>query len=671
MKKLTMLATFVATLAVPLVLKSQTTVFQDTFAGSSVSTFNPTAASPGTLNATNTAYCVAASKDARGSTIGSGAFNLTTVATSSGYIEAQARFTNAPIVLNAAGQYVEIFYTMTANPGIFNGQASTNMQLNIGLFNTGQSGPTNGGFLWNAGLSASSNQVPTGACQNWLGYIGQIAFTTNTGPVQSSSLAYRPPQIGANNLNQGLGLSSGAAGLNSFTTYAGISSGSGPVLTNGSQYTVDLKIQYVTATQIAVTNTLYFGAGNGGTIYSSGGWTGQFGGIATNLTTTFDGFEIGLRPTGPKSGAVSVTNKITGVTVISYIPTAPTIAGLTNQTVIQGNNTTLSATITGVPTPAYQWQTNGVNIGGATSPTLALSNVQYAQNGWTYSLVASNFVGSITNSMTLSVIVPPSIAGLSDQAVSSGNTASLNPTVSGVPTPTLQWRYNGANLTDGLTVNGSTIAGSTSNPLTITGAQSGDSGTYSLVASNSAGMVTNSMYLTVGSGNVAPILTGPTNITVIQGNNGTFSATVSGLPVPTLQWLNQTGTPITSATNNTLVLSSVLYSQNGYVYSLVASNSVGSVTNSATLTVIVPPAITSQPSSLTVTNTQSASFTVAATGVPSPTYQWYKNASPFRAAPMPAPPTPRSTSPPPRRQIRAALIMCRFPTLPVPRIARP
>lgn len=96
-----------------------------------------------------------------------------------------------------------------------------------------------------------------------------------------------------------------------------------------------------------------------------------------------------------------------------------------------------------------------------------------------------------------------------------------------------------------------------------------------------------------------------------------------------MQWLDPAGVPITGETNPTLAVSDVQYSQNGDVYFCVASNSVGSVTNSAILTVIVPPAISGQPSDLTVTNTQSASFTVVATGVPDPTYQWYRNNSPI------------------------------------------
>jgi len=46
----------------------------------------------------------------------------------------------------------------------------------------------------------------------------------------------------------------------------------------------------------------------------------------------------------------------------------------------------------------------------------------------------------------------------------------------------------------------------------------------------------------------------------------------------------------------------------------------------ATITTVVP-AITTQPASITVAAGQTATFTVVATGVPAPTYQWYKNST--------------------------------------------
>ena len=336
-------------------------------------------------------------------------------------------------------------------------------------------------------------------------------------------------------------------------------------------------------------------------------------------------FRLGTpAPTGTGSGAY-----INGFQLVPL--SAPSLTGPTDQTVTAGNSTTLSATAGGLPAPTFQWQlTNGAsgftNIPGATSSSLPLNNVQYAQNGYVYSLIASNILGAVTNKMTLTVIVTPSITGLpASYATNTGYDVTFSPSVAGVPTPTLQWQLNSTNLSDGPTGNGSTISGSTSSTFTITNAQAADSGVYSLIASNSAGMVTNSVLLTVSSGSVPPSIIGLTDQTVVQGSNAIFSASVSGLPAPTLQWLDQTGTPISDATNSSLTLTDVSYSQNGFTYSLVASNSAGVMTNNATLYVLVPASISGQPQNLVITNTQSASFTVTASGVPAPAYQWYFN----------------------------------------------
>src|SRR5437899_7136286 len=70
-------------------------------------------------------------------------------------------------------------------------------------------------------------------------------------------------------------------------------------------------------------------------------------------------------------------------------------------------------------------------------------------------------------------------------------------------------------------------------------------------------------------------------------------------------------------------------SQSGEQFTVVVSNSAGSVTsNAATLTVNaapVAPAITTQPANQTVTAGQTATFTVVATGTGPLNYQWQMN----------------------------------------------
>jgi pectin methylesterase-like acyl-CoA thioesterase len=204
-----------------------------------------------------------------------------------------------------------------------------------------------------------------------------------------------------------------------------------------------------------------------------------------------------------------------------------------------------------------------------------------------------------------------------------------------------QW-YNGATpLSDGATGNGSTITGSLTDSLAIASAQPGDNGNYTVVITNVYGSVTSSpaAVLTISAGAVPPAITGPipANQTAVVGSSITFAASVSGNPAPTLQWqydgVNLTDGPtgrgdsVAGSLGNALTVSNLQYPASQGTYSIIASNSAGLATNSVVLTVIVPPVITNQPVSLVVTNSQSASFTVVAGGVPAPGYQWFKNNS--------------------------------------------
>jgi sugar lactone lactonase YvrE len=72
------------------------------------------------------------------------------------------------------------------------------------------------------------------------------------------------------------------------------------------------------------------------------------------------------------------------------------------QSVALGASVTFTVQASGVPTPSYQWQFNGANVGGATNPSLTVANVQATSLGG-YAVVVSNSVGSVTsNSSALS-----------------------------------------------------------------------------------------------------------------------------------------------------------------------------------------------------------------------------------------------------------------------------
>lgn len=302
-----------------------------------------------------------------------------------------------------------------------------------------------------------------------------------------------------------------------------------------------------------------------------------------------------------------------------------------DQQVLAGTPATFTVAATGSG-PAYQWQVstdagaswNPVTTGtGGDTASYTTAPVALGDSGNQYRCLVTVACdgSSVTSAVaTLTVVAPPTISGLSNLAVYAGTDVTLSATVGGVPAPALQWLKEGVEL-----------PGETAATLTLLAASPAASGVYSLVASNVAGVVTNSLTLTVSAGDLAPLITGPTPQTVVAGGTATFAATVLGLPVPVLQWF-ENGVPLVGETAATLTLVGVSAAQDGFTYALVASNSAGLATNSATLTVLVPPAITVPPASVTVTNGQPATFTVAATGAPAPTYQWRKNGTPISGA---------------------------------------
>ena len=298
-----------------------------------------------------------------------------------------------------------------------------------------------------------------------------------------------------------------------------------------------------------------------------------------------------------------------------------------------GQTATFTAAASGNPTPTVQWQVSidggstFSNISGATSTTLTLSNTAAAQNGDEYQAVFSNSVGTATTSAaTLTVDFAPTVTTQpASQTVTAGQTATFTAAASGNPTPTVQWQVS--------TNGGSTfsnISGATSTTLTLsntTTAQNGDE--YQAVFSNSVGTATTSAAtLTVNTAQFAPtVTTQPASQTVTAGQTATFTAAASGNPTPTVQWQVSTNggstfSNIPGATSTTFSFTATA-AQNGDEYQAVFSNSVGTATTSAaTLTVDFAPTVTTQPASQTVTAGQTATFTAAASGNPTPTVQW-------------------------------------------------
>jgi endonuclease/exonuclease/phosphatase family metal-dependent hydrolase len=116
----------------------------------------------------------------------------------------------------------------------------------------------------------------------------------------------------------------------------------------------------------------------------------------------------------------------------------------------------------------------------------------------------------------------------------------------------------------------------------------------------------------------------PTNVSILVSSDATFSVAACGPGQLYYQW-QHAGTNLATATNPSLVLTGVSTNDAGG-YAVVVTNAFGSSTSQvATLTVLQPPVITSQPRSLAATIGGSATFSVSVSGLPPFQYQWRTN----------------------------------------------
>jgi hypothetical protein len=303
---------------------------------------------------------------------------------------------------------------------------------------------------------------------------------------------------------------------------------------------------------------------------------------------------------------------------------------------VQPSNTTaaiglplvLNAPAAGQGPLAYQWRKdsapllNNGPITGADTSALVIPSATAADSG-AYDVVVTSPCDTLTSQVaTISVQGLAFVTQPVSQAVRPGSNATFSVTVSSASPVTYQWQFNGVN-----------IENATSPTLTVLSAQVAQRGNYRCVAHNSLGDFTSAnAYLEVI---VAPtFVEHPQSLTVAVGADASFSAAVtSTASVPITFTLRKGATSLVNpppqtlmSTGCTFTLRNVQLTDAGS-YRIVATNIAGQLLGStaATLTVMEPPVITSQPQSLTVAGGASATFTVVATGGAPLTYQWRRN----------------------------------------------
>jgi hypothetical protein len=158
-----------------------------------------------------------------------------------------------------------------------------------------------------------------------------------------------------------------------------------------------------------------------------------------------------------------------------------------------------------------------------------------------------------------------------------GNAVTFSVTNGGTAPFKYQWYFN----------TNTALLNQTNASVTLKSVQLTNAGTYSVAITNSAGN-TNSSFavLTVWQ---PPIITNqPTSITTVAGGNGTFNILAGGVPTLAYQWKFNTNTTLLNSTNTSLPMTSLRASQAG-IYTVVITNSAGSVTSSIANLVITNP----------------------------------------------------------------------------------
>jgi len=156
-----------------------------------------------------------------------------------------------------------------------------------------------------------------------------------------------------------------------------------------------------------------------------------------------------------------------------------------DQTVTVGQMATFSVTASGTAPLSYQWQKDGVDISGATSPSYTTPATTAQDNGAQFRVVVSNSVDTATSNVAmLTVNAPPSITSQpASQTVTVGQMAKFSVTASGTATLSYQWQKNGAD-----------ISGATLDSYTTPATTTQDNGAqFRVVVSNSVGTATSNV----------------------------------------------------------------------------------------------------------------------------------------------------------------------------------
>lgn len=337
---------------------------------------------------------------------------------------------------------------------------------------------------------------------------------------------------------------------------------------------------------------------------------------------------------GSFSGVFSASNGLGTATqsfsfTVTTPPSAPVFSSATlSATLITGTPISHTLGASGHPAPSFSLQSGTLPTGLVlNSSTGALTGAPTTPGTFTGVFAATNALGTATQSFTYTVNSPAGTSAFTNAALNAtlltGASFSATLTANGLPAPAFS--IQSGSLPPGLTLSAAT--GFVTGIPTTAGSFSGV-----FAATNSNGTVTQAFAFTVNAPLAVPAFTSPAlQSTLVRGTFTSVTLRASGNPVPSFGVPSgslPTGMTLDATTGAISGTPTVVGTFSGV---FAASNSQGITNQAFSLTVVAPvatSAFTSPALTTALTTGIPFSATLAANGIPAPTFSLQSGALP-------------------------------------------